>query len=433
MNESDGRVASAPEDAAQPGATQKRRSRRFDTLVVHGGESRAGAKGSGGPEERPPHFPMSTPIHASTTFSHADAETSDRILGGEEDGFGYARWGNPTVAAFEKALSELESPSGEARAVAVASGMSAMHAALTASELSDGACVLVAEQIYGSTVTLLLQIFAPMGVEVRFFDATDPEDLRRKLDSLRPRAVVAETISNPLLRVADIEAMSRATREHGAALIVDNTFGTPFIQRPLELGADLVVHSATKYLAGHGDLTAGVVVAAPPYDRAVEQIRKTVGYVVDPFGAWLALRGLKTLPLRLARQCENARAVAGALLDHPGVSAVHHPALPDHPDRRITERLLSDTGGLVSFELLSGDREAAFAFLNALDLCVRAPSLGDIYTIASHPASASHRELPPSRRERLGITEGLIRISCGIEHPEDVVADLRGALDSLHR
>lgn len=292
------------------------RQRHFDTLAVHGGEMRAGAKGSDESGRGREFYPMSTPIHASTTFSHADAETADRVLGGEEPGFGYARWGNPTIVALEGALTGLECPSGNGHALAVSSGMSAMHAALMAAELTSGATVLVAEQVYGSTITLLLQIFTPMDVQVRFFDATDIGDLEEKVISEKPRAVVAETISNPLLRVADIPAMARITRENGAALIVDNTFGTPYLQRPLEFGADIVVHSATKYIAGHGDLTAGVVAAAAPYDAALAQIRKTVGYVMDPFGAWLTMRGLKTLPLRMSRQCENAREVARLSLIH---------------------------------------------------------------------------------------------------------------------
>jgi cystathionine beta-lyase/cystathionine gamma-synthase len=392
--------------------------RRFETRAVHSGEPRpAGRDGS--------FFPISTPIYASTTFSHPDIETTDRVLGGEEPGYSYTRWGNPTVSALEEALASLE---GGARAFAFASGMAAMHAALTAAELGPGATVLAAEQLYGSTATLLVQIFGASGVEVRFVDAYDLGAVEKQVAELGPRAVVVETISNPLLRVADTMGIAGITRRSGAALVVDNTFGTPYLQRPLELGADIVVHSATKYLSGHGDLTAGAVVAGAPYDTALEQILKTVGYVLGPFEAWLAHRGLKTLPLRMARQCENAREISAYLASHPKVARVHHPALEDHPDHEVASRLLSDTGGLVSFELGTGGREAAFRFLNALELCVRAPSLGDIYTLAIHPATSSHRELSPSRRERLGVRENLIRLSCGIEHPQDLISDLEQAL-----
>jgi cystathionine beta-lyase/cystathionine gamma-synthase len=399
--------------------------RRFETRAVHSGERRGGRDQNGG------FSPISTPIYASTTFSHADIETTDRILGGEQQGYSYARYDNPTVVALEEALASLEDPGGDARAFAFASGMSAMHAALMAAELGPGATVLAAEQLYGSTATLLLQIFGANGVEVRFVDAYDLGAIEKKVAELKPRAVVIETISNPLLRVADTAGVAEVTRAGGAALVVDNTFGTPCLQRPLELGADLVVHSATKYLSGHGDLTAGVVAAGPPYDGALEGIRKLVGGTLGTFEAWLAHRGLKTLPLRMGRQCENARLVSARLASHPKVAKVHHPALKDHPDAEVARRVLSDTGGLVSFELEAGGREAAFAFLNALELCVKAPSLGDIYTLAIHPATSSHRELSPTRRERLGVKENLIRLSCGIEHPEDVISDLEGALGRL--
>ncbi|HEV3477123.1 MAG TPA: PLP-dependent aspartate aminotransferase family protein, partial [Rubrobacteraceae bacterium] len=392
--------------------------KRFETRAVHSGERRAGGRKDGG------FFPISTPIYASTTFSHPDIETTDRILGGEQEGYSYARYDNPTVVAFEEALGSLE---GSGRAFAFASGMAAMHAALAAAELGPGATVLAAEQLYGSTATLLLQIFGANGVEVRFVDVNDLGAVEMKVAEYRPRAVVIETISNPLLRVADTSGIAGITRPSGAVLVVDNTFGTPYLQRPLALGADIVVHSATKYLSGHGDLTAGVVVAGPPYDGALDQIRKLVGGTLGTFEAWLAHRGLKTLPLRMARQCENARVISARLASNSKVEKVHHPALEDHPDHEVARRALSDTGGLVSFELEAEGREAAFEFLNALNLCVRAPSLGDIYTLAIHPATSSHRELSASRRERLGVKENLIRLSVGIEHPEDVISDLEQA------
>jgi cystathionine beta-lyase/cystathionine gamma-synthase len=404
------------------------RTRHFETRAVHSGEHRASAE-----EGRDGAFyPISTPIYASTTFSHPNVETTDRVLGGEEQGYSYARYDNPTVRAFEEALVSLEAPEagGEIRAFAFASGMAATHAAFAAAELTNGATVLAAEQLYGSTATLLVQVFGANGVETRFVDAYDLGAVEKDA-RLKPRAVVVESISNPLLRVADISAISEITRAAGAALIVDNTFGTPFLQRPLDLGADIVVHSATKYLSGHGDLTAGVVAAGPPYAAAVEQLRKLVGGVLGPFEAWLAHRGLKTLPLRIGRQCENAREIASSLAAHPKVAKVNHPSLKAHPDHETAGRVLSDTGGLVSFELAAEGREAAFSFLNSLTLCVKAPSLGDIYTLAIHPATSSHRELSPSRRERLGVGENLVRLSVGIEHPHDIISDLEQALDQL--
>jgi cystathionine beta-lyase/cystathionine gamma-synthase len=405
--------------------------RRFETRAVHSGERRPVNRGRRNGREDGDFFPISTPIYASTTFSHPDIETTDRVLGGEEAGYSYARYDNPTVRAFEEALAALEGPGEGTRALAFGSGMAAMHAALAAAELGPGATVLAAEQLYGSTATLLVQIFGQYDVEVRFVDAYDLGAVEKKVAQLRPRAVVIETISNPLLRVADVPAIAEITRAGGAALVVDNTFGTPYLQRPLELGADIVVHSATKYLSGHGDLTAGAVVAASPYDGAAEQVRKLVGGTLGAFEAWLAHRGLKTLALRMSRQCENSREIAFRLASHPKVARVHHPALGDHPDSGVAGRVLADTGGLVAFELAAEGREAAFSFLNALELCVKAPSLGDIYTLAIHPATSSHRELSPSRRERLGVKENLIRLSVGIEHPQDVISDLEGALEEL--
>jgi cystathionine beta-lyase/cystathionine gamma-synthase len=408
---------------------------RFETRAVHAGECRA--RGEGGSPNGKGFYPISTPVYLSTTFSHEEIEQTDRVLGGEEQGYSYARYGNPTVTAFEEAVAALEcgGEPGGARAFAFASGMAAMHAALQAAELGSGGTVLAAEQLYGSTATLLVQVFGAAGVEARFVDVSDLDAVRKKVSELSPRAVVVETVSNPLLRVADIPALAEITKEAGSTLIVDATFTTPYLQRPLELGADIVVHSATKYLAGHGDLTAGVVIAGAPYDGALDSLRKLVGGTLGPFEAWLALRGLKTLPLRMERQCENASAVARRLANHPKVAKVNHPSLKTHPDHEVARRVLDGSGGLLSFELAvedpEGGREAAFRFLNALELCVRAPSLGDIYTLAAHPATASHRELSPSRRKRLGVEENLIRLSLGIEHPDDVAADLEQALERI--
>lgn len=402
---------------------------RFETRAVHSGERRA-KNGEAATNGQDMFYPVSTPIYASTTFSHPNIETTDRVLGGEEPGYSYARYDNPTVAAFERAIASLEGAE-EARALAFGSGMAAMHAALAAAEVTNGATVLAADQLYGSTATLLVQVFGAAGAEVRFVDSYDLEAVEKKVEELKPRAVVIESISNPLLRVADVPAIADVTRAAGSALIVDNTFGTPYLQRPLDLGADIVVHSATKYLSGHGDITAGIVVTGAPYDGAAEQVRKLVGGVIGPFEAWLAHRGLKTLPLRMARQCENAREIAAHLLPHPKVKKVNHPSLKDHPDAEVASRVLSDAGGLVSFELAAEGREAAFAFLNALELCVKAPSLGDVYTLAIHPATSSHRELSPSRRERLGVGENLVRLSVGIEHPEDLISDLEQALGRI--
>jgi cystathionine beta-lyase/cystathionine gamma-synthase len=405
--------------------------KRFETRAVHAGECRPGESPNGEPSDRSGRglYSISTPVYLSTTFPHESVEQTDRVLGGEEPGYSYGRYGNPTVAAFEEAVAALE---GSGRAFAFASGMAAVHAALLAAEVGEGTTVLAAEQLFGSTATLLVQIFGASGVQTRFVDTCDLAAVEKKVEELTPRAVVVETISNPLLRVADVERLAQLTRAADSTLIVDATFTTPYLQRPLELGADLVVHSATKYLSGHGDLTGGVVVAGAPYDEALDQIRKLVGGLMAPFEAWLALRGLKTLPLRMGRQCENAKEVAAHLAAHPKVAKVYYPGAKDHPDNEVARRALVGAGGLVSFELAADGAEegraAAFRFLNALKTCVRAPSLGDVYTLATHPATASHRELSPARRARLGVGDNLIRVSLGIEHPDDIIEDIGQAL-----
>jgi cystathionine beta-lyase/cystathionine gamma-synthase len=402
----------------------------FETRAVHAGERRPVSRGEGplGGDL----YSISTPVYLSTTFPHEEIERTDRVLGGEEPGYTYGRYGNPTIAAFEEAVLALE---GSGRAFAFGSGMAAIHAALVAAELGNGTTVLAAEQLFGSTATLLVQIFGANGVEVRFVDTCDLAAVEKKIEELEPRAVVVESISNPLLRVADVPGMAELTKSAGSTLIVDATFCTPYLQRPLELGADIVVHSATKYLSGHGDLTGGLVVAGAPYDEALDQIRKLVGGLMGPFDAWLALRGLKTLPLRIERQCENAREVSAYLAAHPKVAKVNYPGAKDHPDNEVARRVLAGAGGLISFELGADGpdegRAAAFRFLNALGLCVMAPSLGDIYTLAIHPATTSHRELSPSRRARLGVGDNLIRVSLGIEHPNDIIEDLEQALDKV--
>jgi cystathionine beta-lyase/cystathionine gamma-synthase len=405
--------------------------KRFETRAVHAGERRPGESPNGEPSDGSGRdlYSISTPVYLSTTFPHESVEQTDRVLGGEEPGYSYGRYGNPTVAAFEEAVAALE---GSGRAFAFASGMAAVHAALLAAEVGEGTTVLAAEQLFGSTATLLVQIFGASGVQTRFVDTCDLAAVEKKVEELTPRAVVVETISNPLLRVADVERLAQLTRAADSTLIVDATFTTPYLQRPLELGADLVVHSATKYLSGHGDLTGGVVVAGAPYDEALDQIRKLVGGLMAPFEAWLALRGLKTLPLRMGRQCENAKEVAAHLAAHPKVAKVYYPGAKDHPDNEVARRALVGAGGLVSFELAADGAEegraAAFRFLNALKTCVRAPSLGDVYTLATHPATASHRELSPARRARLGVGDNLIRVSLGIEHPDDIIEDIGQAL-----
>ena len=376
--------------------------RDITTRLVHAGERR----------DVPDARPVSTPIYASATFTYDSMEEIDQVFGGEKDGFIYTRYGNPTTAALEEAVRDIEEG---AAACAYATGMAAIHAALIACDLKAGSTVLASQDLYGATTNLLNSIFVNFGVKTVHVDYSDLALVREKARELRPQVLIAETISNPLLKVCDIEACAEIARENGARLIIDNTFATPFLRQPLKLGADMVVHSATKYLGGHADAMGGVVVSRDEMDSvALVSVMKLVGGVLGVWEAHEILRGLKTLAVRMQRQCENACALAGFLKEDERVGRVHYPGI----------------GALVSIELRDNTKEAAFRFMDALQLIVRSTSLGDVFTSVLHPATASHRDLLPAKRNELGIVDGLIRISVGIEKIDDIVADIRHGLDA---
>jgi cystathionine gamma-synthase/methionine-gamma-lyase len=291
--------------------------------------------------------------------------------------------------------------------------MAAIHAALLACDLKSGSTVLASQDLYGATTNLLNGIFINFGVKTVNIDYADVSVVREKARELRPQIMIAETISNPLLKVCDIEACVEIARENGARLIVDNTFATPYLRQPLKLGADMVVHSATKYLGGHADAMGGLVVSRDAMDGpALVSVMQLVGGVLGVWDAHEILRGLKTLAVRMDRQCENARKLAGYLSEHARIARVHYPGL----------------GALVSIELRDDTKEAAFRFMNALKLCVLSTSLGDVFTSVLHPATASHRDFTPARRQQVRILDGLVRISVGIEKIDDIIADIDQAL-----
>jgi cystathionine gamma-synthase/methionine-gamma-lyase len=335
----------------------------------------------------------------------------DQVFAGEKDGFIYTRYGNPTTAALEEAVREVEEG---ATACAYATGMAAVHAALLACDLKSGSTVLASQDLYGATTSLLNNIFTSFGVKTVTVDYADLASVREKAREIRPQVMIAETISNPLLKVCNIEACVEIARENGARLIIDNTFASPYLCQPLKLGADIVVHSATKYLGGHADAMGGLVISRDEMDSmALVSVMKLVGGVLGVWDAHEILRGLKTLAVRMDRQCENARVLANHLNEHAGIARVHYPGL----------------GALVSIELRDNTREAAFRFMDGLRLCVRSTSLGDVFTSVLHPATASHRDLTPARRQELGIVDGLVRISVGIEKIDDIIADIEQALE----
>jgi cystathionine gamma-synthase len=387
------------------------------TQLVHAGER----------TEPLPGQPTSTPIYTSATYTYESMAEIDQVFAGDQPGYIYTRYGNPTVNAFAEAMRIAEAG---ATACAYSSGMAASHAALFACELSPGAVVLASQDLYGATTSLLQTIFGSFGIRTVTADFNDLESVRAKANELKPRVLIAETISNPLLKVCDLDGCAQIAHAIGARLIVDNTFASPYLCRPLAHGADIVVHSATKFLSGHADAMGGVAISGDQADSmAFIGVMKLAGGVLSPWEAHEILRGLKTLAVRVDRHCENASALAKHLQSHPRLSGVYFPGFAATADVNIAQRILRQPGALVSIELKDKTRATAFRFMDALKLCIRSTSLGDVFTSALHPATASHRDLSPARRQQLGISDGLVRISVGIESIDDIIADIDQALE----
>ena len=387
------------------------------TKAVHSGDrKRAGT-----------HVPVTTPIHTATSYFYESMEQLDRVFGDAEKGYCYARYDNPSAAALEELMCALES--GDA-ALACASGMAALHTAILSALTDRRRSIVAANAMYGTTVGLLMNVFEPSGVSVRFADVCDLASLRAVVAEAQPGCIVMESISNPLLRVAEIDSVAAIANQAGAALVVDNTFATPLLARPLELGAHFSVHSVTKYLAGHGDVLGGVVVTLRQHADSLRALGRTIGGVLGPFECYLTMRGIKTFPLRMERQCANACHLASWLAAHPRVERVYFTGDPRHPDQAAIRRLFPPNlyGAMVSFEIRDAGREEVFRFMDALRMIVRATSLGDVHTMMLYPVMSSHRELSPKHRQRMGIRDNLVRLSVGIEAPEDILADLEQAL-----
>ncbi|HSR30559.1 MAG TPA: PLP-dependent aspartate aminotransferase family protein [Anaerolineae bacterium] len=390
------------------------------TQAVHAGER----------GQSPDYTPVSTPIYPSVGYLYEDMNDLDGIFGGERAGYVYPRYGSPTVSAFEAAIATLES-AGDA--VAFASGMGAIHAALMGAGVRAGTAVVAAADVYGATYALLERTFTSLGVRVRFVDITDLESVSEAIAEEHPVAVLCEIISNPLIKVADVPALAELAHKVGAALIVDTTFATPYLFRSLDQGADYAVHSATKYLAGHGDVLAGVVACSSERGLDLRERQKLLGANLGPQEAWLALRGLKTLPLRMRQHCSNAQTVAVWLASHPAVSRVNYPGLPEHPQHAVAQRLFEGRGfgGMISFDILGAGQADVFRFMEALRLVLPATTLGDVYSLTLYPAHSSHRQVAPEVRAAIGIGDGLVRLSVGIEDAGDIIADLQQALGGM--
>lgn len=365
---------------------------------------------------------IATPISQTTAFGYGTLEQGAAIFAGEAPGYRYSRFANPTVAALEAKMADLE---GAQAAVAFASGTAATSSVLLGL-LNPGDEIAFLGPLYGGTEGLFRQLGERFGIRV--VDATQ----QGLATSLTPatRMVWVETLTNPSLHLHDLAEVAAIAKARGVLTVADNTFCTPCLARPLEHGIDLVMHSMTKYLGGHGDATGGIV-AGPA--ALIASVRKTglghVGGNLSPQEAFLFLRGIKTLPLRMAAHCEGAAAVAHFLAGHPAVRVVHYPGLASHPQHALARRLLQGGfGGMVAFELVRNERSAAAAVLNQLQLFTQAVSLGDVDSLACHPASTTHSFVTAAVRAQNGITEGLIRLSVGIEHPDDLIADLERAL-----
>lgn len=395
-------------------------NRTFFTRAVHAGER----------APQPDFTPVATPIYPTVGFLYDSMDDLDAVFAATRAGYVYPRYGSPTVAAFESAVADLE---GGQAAHAFASGMAAVHAALLAAGVRAGRGVVAALDLYGATYTLLSRLFTELEVRARFVDVTDLAAVEAALVEILPAALVVETISNPLLKIADLPALVDLAHRYSAWLLVDNTFASPYLCNPLAYGADFVIHSATKYIGGHGDVMAGVVVTSRENRGALFELNKLVGGVLGPFEAWLALRGLKTLPLRVRQQCANAAHIAQWLSVHPKIARVNYPGLPAHAGHQVAQRLFEGRGfgGMLSFEIAGADQATAFRFMEALELCLPVTTLGDIYTLVLHPATSSHRSLTAEERRRIGISDGLVRLSAGIEDVADIIADLEKALASL--
>ena len=393
------------------------------TRIAQAGTSHAGAPGAAGAAFAPlgPSGETShaVPLYQVSNFSYPDARGADAAAEGRA--YLYGRHGTPTVAALEAAMAGLE---GADAGLAFASGMAAIASATLA--CAAGGEVLLSEGIYGGSTELVTGLGPRLGITARTVPAWDSEAVAAAIGP-ETRVLLVETVSNPLLRVADLPTLGRLARKRKIALVVDATASSPLLCRPLGLGATLVVHSLSKYVGGHGDLIGGIALGGAALIKELHRHRTLLGAVIDPFCAWLALRGLRTMAVRMERQCETAGRLAAVLAKHPAVRAVHYPGLRSHPDYARAGRTLARPGALISFELRSG--AAARKFYDRVRVVTRAASFGEVTSLLTHPATFSHKGLGRPERERLGIRDGLLRLSVGIEDSADLEADIRQALE----
>lgn len=369
---------------------------------------------------------VNVPIYQSSTFAFRDADHGAALFAGKEEGFIYTRIGNPTISALEEAVAGLENGVG---AIATSSGLGAVNT-LYMALLGDGAHLVSTASVYGPSRGLIEKHYARFGARGTFVDSSDLNNVR---DALRPetRLVYVESPSNPAMQVTDIAGAAEIAHDHGALLAVDNTFASPYLQRPLELGADIVLHSVTKFINGHADIVGGLLIAREPAVLAqLRDVMVNTGCNMDPHQAYLVLRGLKTLGVRVERAQENALAIARWLESHPKVASVRYIGLPSHPQHELAKRQMDGFGSMIAFEL-EGGFEAGRTLMNHVGLATLAVSLGGVETLIEHPASMTHASMSREAREEAGFTDGLVRYAVGIEDVDDLIADLEQALAGI--
>ena len=382
------------------------------TRAIHAGE-----------ELLPKTGALAPPIYQNSTFRFATADESAAAFADEDAGYVYTRWGNPTQSILERKIAALEG--GEA-ALATASGMAAVSISLlTLLEGGDG--VVAMDSLYSASHNLLNDALRSMGIETTFVNAIDVNEIERAIQP-NTKVLYIESPANPTLKLVDIAACAEIAKRHKVTSVIDNTFATPCGQQPISLGIDVVVHSMTKYLSGNGTVIAGVIVGASEFiNRAKKGALRNFGGVISPFNAWLTLHGVATLPLRFERHCANAHHIAEFLDAHPAIEWVRYPGLPSHPQHDLAKRQMQEFGGMIAFEL-KGGIEAGERLMNRTEICALAVSLGDVRTLICHPASTTHSQVPSEVRKRAGITDGLVRLSVGLEDVADIIADIEGGL-----
>jgi methionine-gamma-lyase len=390
-------------------------TKRFETEVIHKGYHALQHHGS-----------LSPPIFQTSTFVFDTAETGASRFAGEQEGYIYSRLSNPTVAMLEERIASMEN--GE-KGLAFGSGMAAVSAILIGLT-KTGDHVLCSEGVYGCTFGLLQLMEEKFHITHDFHPMHNEESIRAAITD-HTTVIYIESPINPTMKLVDLEMVAGVAKEYGIPVVVDNTFSSPYLQRPLDLGCDVVIHSATKYLCGHGDVIGGLAVGSKELmSHLAMTTQKDIGGVMSPFDAWLLLRGIKTLPVRMDRHCENAKKLADLIKEHPAVEKVLFPGDSDFPQYELANKQMRNAGGLISFEI-KGDKAAAQKFMNSLKLTKIAVSLGDAETLIQHPATMTHAVVPEENRMKMGITDQLLRLSVGLEAWEDIWSDLQQALNQL--